>query len=79
MKLAVRKDEGSVPGGGYHYMLMPKKFEDERETQIWQMMGHIIIEVPDEHGERLLTQAGAALNHQMEVAVLTEKAIKDKA
>lgn len=77
MKLAVRKEPGAIPGSGFHYMLVPKILE-ESEVPIWEQMGHIVIEVQEHHGQRLLLQAGAALHHQMEVAFLTEDAIKSQ-
>ncbi len=77
MKLAVMKQEGSIPGGGFHYMLMPRldRENEEKAAELWGMMGHVIIDVPAEVGERLLSEAGAALRHQCEVAVLTEKSL----
>lgn len=77
MKLAVKKEPGSVPGGGYHYMLMPIKFDGINFIpEIWELMGHIIIEVPEEQGERLLKETSAALRLQYEVAVITEKTLE---
>lgn len=73
VKLAVRKDEGSVPGGGYHYCLFPKVIENDVEAQMFRMMGFILIEVPNDQADRLLAEAGAALRHQVEIAVLAEK------
>ncbi len=84
MKLAVKKDGGEMQGlGGYHYILMPIRFGQPgmewMAPEVWEMMGHTIIEVEDEVGERLLKQSADALRHQYEVAVLTEAAIqKDK-
>lgn len=80
MKLAVRKDEGSIPGAGFHYMLMPLRLEGPNkvaDADILALTGHVIIEVSDEVGERLLKEAVAALNHQVEVATLAEKALHD--
>lgn len=76
MKLAVRKEPGSVPGGGFHYMLFPMKMESDAQCEIFKLMGHIIIEVAEEIGEALLQAAIAALNHQIQVAVLTDAAEK---
>jgi hypothetical protein len=78
MKLAVRKDVGSVPGGGFHYMLHPMKMQSDQEAEIFNLMGHTIIEVDEERGEGLLKSAIAALNHQIDVACLTEEAIKEQ-
>lgn len=79
MKLAVVKDiSGSNPMGGFHYLLMPVMLTDQ-SAPLWEGMGHTIIEVEEEHGKRLLQAAGAALQHQMEIAVLTERAIQDAA
>lgn len=75
MKLAVMKMPGHIPGGGFHYCLVPKRLESDSEAAIWQLMGHTVIEVSAEVGERLLASAVAALNHQVEVAYLTEKAL----
>lgn len=79
MKLAVRKETGSVPGGGYHYMLMPFRLDGDQaiaDPAIMELTGHVIIDVADDVGERLLKSAGAALQHQYEVAILTEQEIK---
>ncbi len=75
MKLAVMKDtSGRVPMGGFHYMLMPIKLEDDMQAEIYKLMGHIIIEVPDEKGEQLIKAACATLQHQLEVAVFADAA-----
>jgi hypothetical protein len=79
MKLAVmygKDTSGKVPMGGYHYMLMPVKLENEQQAQIYEMMGHIIIEVPDNKGEQLIKAACAAISHQLEVAVFADAAEK---
>lgn len=74
MKLAVKKDAGEMQGmGGYHYMLHPFPMKDDCEASMYFSMGYAIVEVPDAEGERLVTQAKAALAHQMEVAILTER------
>lgn len=74
MKLAVRKDtSGTVPMGGYYYMLHPFEMESVFQEKTFKQMGHLIIEVDDKEGARLLKEAAAALNHQIEVAILTEK------
>lgn len=81
MKLAVMKMPGHVPGGGYHYLLMPMYLEGPKAVanpEIMRMQGHIIIDVPNEHGERLLKEGGAALTHQCEIASLTEEALAKK-
>lgn len=80
MKLAVKKDTSAEnPLAGYHYMLMPVLMESDQMAALWALMGHTIIEVDEERGLRLLKAAGAALQHQVEVAYLTEKAIRDEA
>lgn len=76
--LAVRKDQGSVIGGGFHYMLHPIELKDEFEAECFQMMGHDVFLVKKSIGERLLKSAREALRHQIEVATLTEQAIAKK-
>lgn len=71
MKLAVRKDEGSVPGGGYHYNVHPMKMRDDFEAAVYQQMGYVIIDIHDHDGTKLITDARLALKHQLEVAQLT--------
>lgn len=78
MKLAVRTEESSIPGGGFHYMLHPIQIRDELEAAVFEQIGHEIIEVPDDHGARLLDAARAALQHQLEVAALTERSRSEK-
>lgn len=73
MKLAVKKDEGSIPGCGFHYMLHPFPFEDEKQAELWGLMGYHIVEVEAEKGERLLREARDALRHQIEVAFLVDE------
>lgn len=75
MKLAIKKDEGSIPGAGYHYMLHPFRLP-EAEAPLWAAMGYQVVEVDQERGERLLAEAGAALRHQVEVAFLCEGAAR---
>ena len=50
----------------------------EREEEIFRLMGHLIIEVLDTEGVKLLMEAKAALNHQYHVAILTERRFKDR-
>jgi hypothetical protein len=76
MKLAVRKEEGAIPGGGFHYMLHPMKMTSEFEAEMYRLMGYIIIEVPETIGEEYLDQARQALRHQLEIAHLAEKSLK---
>lgn len=73
MKLVVMKMPGHIPHGGFHYCVVPKRMEDANEHLLWELQGHVVVEVSEEHGERLLKEAGAALCHQIEVATLTEK------
>lgn len=72
MKLAVRKEEGSIPGGGFHYMLHPLAMNSEFECAVFAQMGYIIFEVPDDKGAQLIKAACAALSHQLEVAVFAD-------
>ena len=79
MKLAVRKDtSGTVPLGGYYYSLHPIKLRDDFEANTYELMGYIIITVEDSRGEELLKEAREALNHQINVSVLAEDALKGK-
>lgn len=78
MKLAVRKEEGRVPGGGFHYLLAPIRFESDSHARLWELMGYIVIDVDNVTGERLLAEAGAALKHQCEVAVITEDQLRTR-
>lgn len=78
VKLIVKKEEGSIPGAGFHYMLIPILTDNEAELMIWEQMGHIIIEVPKTTSDRLLHESGISLRHQVEVAVFTEKQIAKK-
>jgi len=73
MKLAVRKDPSSIPLGGFHYLLFPMKMDSDDQAAFFELLGHIVIEVPDERGEILLNQAKEALRHQLEIATLAEK------
>jgi hypothetical protein len=72
MKLAIKKDEGSIPGGGFHYMLHPFEVQD-READFWKAIGYVVVDVSEEKGKRLLQEAGEALRHQVEVAFLCEQ------
>lgn len=72
MKLAVRKDEGSVPGGGFHYFLHPIEMQSNVEAQLFGVMGYVLIEVEEERGKALLTEAREALRHQVDVAYLVD-------
>lgn len=72
MKLAVRKEEGSVPGGGFHYLLHPIAMKSDAEGEIFRLMGHVLIEVEEARGEQLLGEARAALRHQVDVAYLVD-------
>jgi hypothetical protein len=75
MKLAVKKEEGRIPGGGFHYLLIPKRMESPEEAEIWEFTGHVIIDVPSEVGERLLKESGQRLKHEVEVAHYAERAL----
>jgi hypothetical protein len=72
MKLAVKKESGIIPFSGFHYTLHPMKMENNEQADIFNLMGYVIIEVEDSAGERLIEAAISALNHQMEIASLTE-------
>jgi len=76
VKLAVRKEQGSVPGGGFHYMLHPLKMNTAVEAALFELMGYVIIQVDPELASKLLLEAREALNHQVRVAVLTEETLK---
>lgn len=79
MKLAVRKDASSnVPAGGFHYMLHPQAMAGDMGAAVYEQMGYIIIEVPDEVGTRLIAGAVEALKHQVQVACLAEHALRLK-
>jgi hypothetical protein len=69
--LAVRKEEGRIPGGGFHYLTHPIAIP-EVEIMLWNLMGYELIEVDDEKGTRLLKEATVALRHQVEVAYLID-------
>lgn len=71
MRLAVRIEEGRIPGGGYHYMLHPMEVSDA-EAPLWAGMGYVLTEVDEARGRRLLQEAGAAIRHQVEIAVLVD-------
>lgn len=76
MKLAIRREIGSVPGGGYHYFLFPAALDVEplnMQSEHLKMVGHIIIEVDDKRGEELLADSRIALKHQCEIAILADK------
>lgn len=77
MKLAVNKMPGHIPGGGFHYLLHPIAMQSAEEAALFELMGYVILDIADDaKGERLLRQAQAALQHQVEVAVLTEEELK---
>ncbi len=78
MEIAVRKEEGSIPGTGYHYLMHPIKFENEFQAACYEQMGYVVFDVADTLGEELLVQARQALCHQIQVAHLCEKAIREQ-
>lgn len=79
MKIAIRKDTlGSVPMGGFIYMTHPIAMKDENEASTFALMGYIIAEVEDKLGQDILNDAFKALNHQVNIAVIAENAIKEK-
>jgi hypothetical protein len=69
--LAIRKEEGRIPGGGFHYLTHPIEIPAP-EAPLWDLMGYELIELDREKGERLLREASAALVHQVEVAYLID-------
>lgn len=75
MKLAIKKEEGSVPGGGFHYMLHP--FEVDQPADFWRQIGYVVVDVPEEQGQRLLQEARQAMRYQLEIAYLCEAAAFD--
>lgn len=72
MKIAVRKEEGRMPGGGFHYMTHPIPMTDDFEAECFRQMGHVVIEVPDPKGQQLIQSAKQALLHQLEIAVFVD-------
>ncbi len=75
MKLAVRREPGHIPGSGFHYMLFPMPMNANlMEPAFFELMGYIIIDVDEARGLELISEARAALKHQIEVAILTDKA-----
>lgn len=77
MKLAIRKEPGFIPGSGFHYMLHPLPMKSNTEAALFQMTGHIVIEVSEDDGNRLIAQGTSALNHQIEIAILTDAVEKE--
>jgi len=73
MKLAVRKYKTEIPCN-YHYSVHPMAMRDDREAEMFDVLGYDIFEFKDETGEQLLLGARQALNHEVTVAVLVEKA-----
>lgn len=78
MKLAIRKDPGSIPGAGFHYFLHPIKMSTDWDAGVYEQMGNIIVEVDDKEGERLIAEAENALLHQCEIAHIADRAEKLK-
>ncbi len=77
IEIAVKKEPGHLPGGGFHYMTFPMAMgEHGMDARAFRMMGYIIVEVDKSVGLRLLEQARAALQHQLEIAVLADAAEK---
>jgi len=74
VKLAIRKEEGRIPGGGFHYFLAPHQELGEQDARLWAALGWIVVEVDQARGERLLSEAGGALRHQFEIARLADAA-----
>lgn len=73
MKLAIRKEEGVIPLSGFHYMLFPMALSTEVQAEMFKLMGYIVVEVEQDVGERLIQQAGNAIRHQVEVALICER------
>ena len=72
MRIAVKKDEGSVPGGVFHYMLHPNAMATDGEAAIFHAIGYHVLSVNNLTGERLLKEARETMRHQVEIAYLTE-------
>lgn len=82
VKLAVMKAQGEIVGAGFHYMVFPQPMDADPElhlhSDIFALMGWIIIEVEAEKAERILDDARAALKHQIEVAHLCETVLEEQ-
>jgi hypothetical protein len=76
MKLAVKKEPGIIPGSGFHYMLHPMAMQSDQEAAVFELMGHIILDVSEDQGKPYLEEARKALNHQVKIAFLTDAAEK---
>lgn len=72
MKLAIRKEESSIPGAGFHYFLYPMAMENDVQAKFFEMMGHLVVEVSEDEGRRLIQDAGKALHHQVEIAFMAD-------
>lgn len=72
MFLAIKKEEGSIKGAGFHFMMHPFRMNGREQVDIYKLMGYHIVQVPDERGEKLLEDAKVALSHQVEVAFLVD-------
>lgn len=81
MLIAVKKEEGSIPGGGFHYMTLPKPLEGYQLAMMWRAMGWEVIDVDDAIGKQIIEGAEKALAHHWMVAQLVDgkdhKRIKD--
>lgn len=72
MKLAVKKEPGSIPLAGYHYYVIPIELSDD-QAALFELTGHIIIEIENTVGQRIVEDACKALRHQCEIANFAEK------
>lgn len=61
--------------GAFTICFTRSSFGTPQEHILFEQIGYHIIEVPEEHADRLMKEARAALNHQIEVAFITEKAL----
>lgn len=77
MRLAIKKEHGRLPMGGFDYLLMPQAIQPDEE-HFYTGMGFQLITVTDEQGTRLIQEAKRALQHQTEIAYLVEESLKAK-
>jgi hypothetical protein len=75
VKIAVRKTESIYPNN-FHYNVLPIPIESEELAASFELMGNIILEVDDDNGKRIMQQAKDALAHEVEVAILTERTLR---
>lgn len=49
---------------------------DDLQAKVFKLMGYVIVEVDGDTAKRLVNAARDAMLHQLEVAAITEEAIK---